>query len=119
MVGDVPNQTLFDACGGSMAFTIAGVVAGHNVITAEKNAEQLSYGKLRLSTETLIRLDARASTKLKLPHKWMLVHKDDEKKDIIESRFLPKREIVLGWDGDAPEELQALRKQCLPLRVRG
>ncbi len=120
MLGDTrhtPNQVVFDACGGSMAFTIAAVLAGHSVITAEINADQLLNGKARLQTETLSRLDTRSSARLKLPVKCMMIHAGDKLKDIEESRFLPKKELVLGYDADAPEELAPFRKICNVLKV--
>ena len=119
MLGDSPNQTVFDACGGSMAFTIAAIMAGHSVIVSEANADQLFNGKNRLVTEATTRLDARQNHKLKnLPWKHMFVHKEDEGKDTSEARFLPKPELLLGYDCDAPAELLPYRKICAPLKVR-
>jgi len=114
MIGDAPNQTVYETHGGTMAFAIAAILNGNSAVVSEQDMIQLEGGTMRLKVELRKRLDDRANLILNVPMKHMLVHADDVDKAPCEARFLPSISLLFGNESDG---LASLRSQLQPLKV--
>ena len=111
------NGTWLDTHAGAMGSVTGAILQGLNVICCEINSVQLSLGIARLETEVNARLEARAWTRLKIPSKYLLVHSEDRDLPVDEARFLPKPLCLDPKAATDSEEVKAIKRQCLPLKV--
>ena len=71
-----------------MAMTMAGVSMGMNVVVSELDPIQFAHGRHRLQHDLCNRLDARAGLQFSMPFCFMLVHVEDENKEVEKARYM-------------------------------